>query len=352
MTTNRKHRWVPATTMLALLLGVCLDRPVVAAARGLPEHESFSVTEGLRKPLQLVWIKAGTFVMGSPASEAAHRKNEMPQTTVEISRGFWMGSFEVTHGQWRDVMGTDLRHQATLALKDKTEFELGAGSMRIQKYFGLDDNADASMLLGNAGDDVPMIWVSWEESVSFTRHLTQIMRQAGEIPDGYEFRLPTEAEWEYAARAGTKGATHAGDMVLAADGSAAVLEGIAWYASNSGTNYQGKVIDASTWITRKEGAAKGGPRDVGTKAPNPWGLYDMLGNAAEWCADWYGPLPGGEVRDWPGNAWSKKGRIRRGGGWSTFAGNARAGYRNAHEENFRWINLGFRVVLAEVKPGG
>jgi formylglycine-generating enzyme required for sulfatase activity len=86
---------------------------------------------------------------------------------------------------------------------------------------------------------------------------------------------------------------------------------------------------------------------VGTKKPNAWGLYDMLGNAAEWCMDWDGPLPGGSVTDWKGADQSPRGRIRRGGGWSTFAINARAGYRNSHEQEFRWVNLGFRLVLAK-----
>lgn len=306
-----------------------------------------SIADGFRRPMELAWIAPGTFTMGTPDSEAGHRANESPQTRVEITQGFWMARHEVTHGQWKDLMGSSMEDQARKALDDETLFHLGAGTMPLRTYFGLTRESGTAGLLGSTGDDVPMIWISWDECVEFARRLTQRMAASGAIPSDYEFRLPTEAEWEYAARAGTLGATHAGDMALADDGSAPVLDGIAWYASNSGEGYDGKQIDASHWITQKEGAAHGSPRDVGTRAPNAWGLYDMLGNAAEWCSDWYAPLPGGQVRDWKGGSENPKGRIRRGGGWSTFARNARSGYRNAHEGDFRWVNLGFRVVLAK-----
>jgi formylglycine-generating enzyme required for sulfatase activity len=300
-----------------------------------------------QRAMTLAWIPAGTFTMGTPKTEAAHRANESPQTRVTLTHGFWMGTHEVTNGQWKALMGTDVVEQARKAQLDEFRFAMGAGTMVVRDYFKLAKTGDTMRLVGNTDDDVPIIWVSWEEAMDFCRKLTELARAQGKLPDGYVYRLPTEAEWEYAARAGTTGATHAGEMVIAPDHTAAVLDGIAWYAGNANEGYEGHAIDTDEWATKKsEGAGKAGPRKVGTKAPNAWGLYDMLGNAAEWCLDWEGPLPGGSVTDWKGPPAGKM-RIRRGGGWSTFASHARAGYRNAHEPNFRWINLGFRVVLAK-----
>ncbi|HZZ92173.1 MAG TPA: formylglycine-generating enzyme family protein [Usitatibacter sp.] len=313
-----------------------------AMAVGIPAAGAAAPQE-----LSLAWIPAGSFTMGTPKTEAAHRANESPPTRVTLTDGFWMGTHEVTNGQWKALMGDSVLEQARKAQMDDFPFAMGAGTMHLRDYFKLSKDGDTMRLVGNTDDEVPIIWVSWEESREFCRRLNELARVQHKLPEGYTYRLPTEAEWEYAARAGTTGATHAGEMVIASDHTAAVLEGIAWYAGNAREGYEGHAIDTTTWIKNKaEGAGRAGPRKVGTKAPNAWGLYDMLGNVAEWCLDWEGPLPGGSVIDWKGPPAGKM-RIRRGGGWSTFASHARAGYRNAHEPNFRWINLGFRVVLAK-----
>lgn len=345
--TVRKMRYnlLPGALLMICTIGAAAtdqDGPVVSAGR-----TELTLHEGLSSPLQMAWLPSGSFVMGSPEGEVGRRANEGPLTRVEITRGFWIGRYEVTHGQWRDIMGTSLEDQAEKALLDDTLFHLGAGEMTIRKYFGLTRDSGTDALLGATDPDVPMIWVSWEESVEFASRLTARMAAAGVIPEGYAFRLPTEAEWEYAARAGTTGATHAGEIMVGKDGRSPALEKIAWYAANAGDGYTGRMVDASTWITQKDAAAKGSPREVGTRQPNAWKLYDMLGNAAEWCMDWYAPLPGGSVKDPLVVEQNAKGRIRRGGGWSTFPANARSAYRNAHEENFRWINLGFRLVLTK-----
>lgn len=318
---------------------------VAAATEGV--RMALEVKGPFARPMSLAWIPSGSFTMGSPANETGRRANESPQTQVTITQGYWMATTEVTHGQWKALMATDMVDQARLAQTDDTIFHLGAGSMPLRDYFRLKKDGDTLQLVGSLDDDVPMIWVSWDEATQYARKLTELARAQGVLPEGYVFRLPTEAEWEYAARAGTKGATYAGDLVLNSDKSADAMRDIAWYAGTARDSYRGRGIDTSKWISNKEGmAGLAGPRTVATKAPNAWGLYDMLGNAAEWCVDFEGPLPGGSVSDWKGAASSKKGHIRRGGGWSTFAINARSGYRNAHEHNFRWVNLGFRLVLA------
>ena len=128
----------------------------------------------------------------------------------------------------------------------------------------------------------------------------------------------------------------------------AIADAVAWYAANSGAGYQGHAIDTHDWPQQKEEAAgKAGPRAVGTKAPNAWGLYDMLGNAAEWCLDFNGRYPGGKVTDWQGPPEGKF-HVRRGGGWSSFGSHTRLAFRQWHEANFSFINLGFRIALAPV----
>ena len=148
--------------------------------------------------------------------------------------------------------------------------------------------------------------VSWTDVQEFIRKLNE--REGGEL-----YRLPTEAEWEYAARAGTTGPRYG------------ETDEIAWYAGNSG----------------------GRTHPVGRKRPNAWGLHDMLGNVWEWTADWYGPYPSGAASDPRGPA-SGSFRVRRGGGWYSDAGRCRSADRNGFEPSYRDFNLGFR--LARVQP--
>ena len=216
--------------------------------------------------MEFVWVPAGEFRMGSTSSVAAGA--ERPVTQVRISRGYWLGKYEVTQAEWQGVMGTN-----------PSEFS-GCGQCPVEE-------------------------VSWEDAQEF-------IQLANAATGGNRYRLPTEAEWEYAARAGTTGDRYGN------------VDAIAWHRANSGNR----------------------PHPVGQKAPNAWGLHDMLGNVWEWVEDWYGDYPGGAVTDPQGPAAGSY-RVSRGGGWFFIARYGRASFRGIAEPGLRNGILGFRLLRTE-----
>jgi formylglycine-generating enzyme required for sulfatase activity len=184
-------------------------------------------------PTNLVFIPPGTFRMGSPTNEDDRTVWEGPQTAVTISRGFWMGKYEVTQGEYLAVMGSN------------------------PSYYTGDTNR-------------PVEEVSWNDAVAYCAALTERERAAGRIGTNSLYRLPTEAEWEYTCRAWTSTRFSSGD-----DPGYTNLTNYAWYEGNG---------DFQT-------------HPVGQKLPNPWGLYDTHGNVWEWCQDWFGTYPGGIAVD-------------------------------------------------------
>ena len=241
--------------------------------------------------LEMVKIEPGTFLMGSPGREADRANDEGPQTQVTISKGFWMGKYEVTQGQYEAVMGNN-----------------------------------PSTFKG--GTNLPVETVSWLDASNFCAKLTERERQAGRLPTGYVYRLPTEAEWEYACRAGTTTATAYGDSL-----------------SSSQANFDGNFPYGGA----AKGAYLGKASKVGSYAPNAWGLYDMHGNVWEWCLDWYsGSLPSGSVID-PKGSTSGSSRVDRGGGWGYSGGICRSAIRSYYSPVNRNFSIGFRVVLAPVQ---
>jgi formylglycine-generating enzyme required for sulfatase activity len=235
-------------------------------------------------PANMVFIPPNTFAMGSPTNEQDRGINEGPQTTVTLTRGYWIGKYEVTQAEYLSVMNTN-----------PSPFP-----------------ADLSR---------PVSSVSWPDATNYCAKLTQREVVAGRISFGSYFRLPTEAEWECAARAGTSTRFSYGD-----DPGYTTLANHAWYASNSGFM----------------------PHPVGQKLPNPWGLYDMEGNVVEWCQDWFGLFPGGVQTDPTGPASSLSGRkVTRSGAFDNSEQSCRSAARSLFNAGplDTDTDLGFRVVL-------
>jgi formylglycine-generating enzyme required for sulfatase activity len=252
-------------------------------------------------PPSMVWIPCGAFTMGSPDSEPARLSHEGPQTQVTIGRGFWIGRYEVTQREYLAVMGTN-----------------------------------PSSFTGDLSR--PVERVSWNNAVAYCAALTQRERAAGRLPVGYEYRLPTEAQWEYACRAGTTTPFHYGNELRS---------GMANFRSTCeyppcGGNPDCCPNPSGTYLQRTTAA--------GSYAPNAWGLYDMHGNVHEFCQDWYGSsLPGGSVTDPQGPA-SGSLRVMRGGSWINDGYNCRSAFRSYFYPGDVDPSVGFRVVLVLGQP--
>jgi formylglycine-generating enzyme required for sulfatase activity len=242
-------------------------------------------------PTNMVFIPPGTFRMGSPTNELDRDAWEGPQTAVTIGRGFWMGKYEVTQGEYLAVMGSNPSY-----------FTPANG-------YGADLNR-------------PVETVRWSDATNYCATLTQRELAAGRIATNSAYRLPTEAEWEYACRAWISDRR----FIYGDDLGYTNLTNYAWYYDNYG--------DAT--------------HPVGQKLPNPWGLYDMHGNVYEWCQDWYGTYPSEIAVDPQGPA-SGSYRVIRGGNWGSLARYCRSASRDGYPEG-RSFSLGFRVVLAPGRP--
>jgi formylglycine-generating enzyme required for sulfatase activity len=246
--------------------------------------------------MNMVWIPPGTFVMGSPTSEALREDNET-QHTVTLTHGFYMGKYEVTQGEYLVLMGSN------------------------PSYWTGDLNR-------------PVELVDWYDATNYCVQLTQQEQAAGRLPAGWVYRLPTESEWEYACRAGTTTALHYGNAL---HGGTANFYSYYEYDAAIGDIY---ISNPTTYVGRTTA--------LGSYQPNGWGLYDMHGNVLEWCRDWYGSYPTGSVTD-PQGAASGSYRVFRGGGWYDYGRYCRSAYRGYYAPSFRDSGIGFRVVLASAQ---
>jgi formylglycine-generating enzyme required for sulfatase activity len=273
----------------------CLVAALAAAGDG------FDGKERTVAGVMLCWCPPGKFTMGSPPGEPERRPGE-DQVEVTLTRGFWAGKYEVTQGDWKRVVG-ELPGPLTAELPE--------------------------------GDDYPVGNVNFAEAEAFCRKLTEMARKEQELPEGWEFRLPTEAQWEYACRAGTTTATSFGDSL-----------------SRKQANFKGKPYNGAA----DEGPSLGKAARVGRYPANPWGLHDMHGNTFEWCRDWYhARLPGGvdpDLHDARSTAQLNRtgdaSRVRRGGAWTDDGWPCRSAFRLRFEPERRYDHIGFRVVA--VRP--
>lgn len=230
----------------------------------------------------LIFIPPGTFMMGSPSNEADRFPDEGPQRSVTIGSGFWVGRYLVTYRDYRNIVGTNGQTPTELSLPAQ---------------------------------------VFWRDATNYCALLTEIARATGHIPEHTVYRLPTEAEWEYACRAGT----------------------ITRFSYGDDPGYTN--LDSYAWNRRNSGEIK---HPVGQRLPNPWGLYDMHGNVWEWCQDDYRPYPGGTART-PPNMFEH--HVLRGGSCQDNPSWCRSARRYYATIDFQYLmSYGFRVVLApEIK---
>ncbi|MCB9833414.1 MAG: formylglycine-generating enzyme family protein [Planctomycetes bacterium] len=272
--------------------------PVWASTWGQGIHGVFADFELAGREYRMRWVPGGSFIMGSPADEPGRYEDES-QHEVSLD-GFWLGELPCSQALWEAVM---------------------------------DDNPSRFR-----SPDRPVEQVSWLDCERMMKRL------AARVP-GLEPRFPTEAEWEYACRAGRAEATYAGAIEIRGMNDAPVLDAIAWYGGNSGVGFElDDGADSSRWLGRQFDHDVTGTRSVGLKRPNDWGLYDMLGNVWEWCADWFGPYSALPVIN-PGGPSSAVVRAYRGGSWSSDARDVRAACRAHGRPGLTWYYLGFRLAL-------
>ena len=248
--------------------------------------------------IRLCWCPPGKFMMGSPPDEPERRPGET-QVEVTLTRGFWTGRYEVTQGDWKRVIGK-LPGELTAELPEGVHY--------------------------------PVNSMDFAEAEGFCRRMTELAIATKELPAGWEFRLPTEAQWEYACRAGTTTATSFGDSL-----------------NRKQANFQGKPYNGAA----DEGPSLKRAARVGSYPANAWGLHDMHGNTFEWCRDWYhATLPGGSDPDLYSAkataAMNRDGtysRSRRGGAWTDDGMFCRTAFRARFEpEPGRCVQRGGSLI--------
>ncbi len=320
---------------ILVLGGGCVSRGARDSAPGPVAGRPWKLPLSGDVNCEMAWIPPGIFTMGSPASEPGRKSDESPETRTAITDGFWLGKTLVTIGQWKSVMGLDVRAQLSKMLHDDTLFDLGGKRQTVREFMGFSRDADPGQYLANEDDHLPMYFVSWKDATEFCKKLNERARATGCLPEGYAFNLPTEAQWEYACQAGTTDASYAGPLVVQGR-SAPVLDNIAWYSANSPDGYSGKGFDVS--------GRMGGPRPVAQKLPNSWGLYDMTGNLWQWCRDWYGAYPGGSLTNPVGPATGTD-RVNRGGSFGSGPRDERSANRAKNPPAEASAYRGFRLAL-------
>ncbi|MBF0604091.1 MAG: formylglycine-generating enzyme family protein [Nitrospirae bacterium] len=276
------------------------DRHGLWTMIAIPGSGSQPITQHLR------WIPPGRFLMGSPADEPGRYDNEGPQRDVTMGQGFWLFDTPCTQALWQVVMG-----------KNPSRFQ---------------------------SNNRPVEQVSFEDVQEFLSRINQAC-------PGLDLTLPSEAQWEYACRAGTTTALYSGETTILGERNAPTLDTIAWYGGNSGVDPSelpdGQ--DSSGWAEKQYPHERAGTHPAAMKDPNPWGLHDMLGNVWEWCADaWHDSYEGAPVdglaRESDGTAAV---RAMRGGSWIDRARYVRSACRYRGRLANRNDDLGFRCIRVQ-----
>ncbi|WP_312914737.1 formylglycine-generating enzyme family protein [Candidatus Competibacter phosphatis] len=254
---------------------------------------------------RLRWIPPGRFWMGSPEKEPGRYDNEGPRHRVTFSQGFWLFDTPCTQALWEAVMGNNLsRFQSPTR---------------------------------------PVEQVSWDDAQTFLSNINE------QIP-GLNLVLPSEAQWEYACRAGTETAIYTGELTISGKNNAPALDPIAWYGGNSGVDFDlADGEDSSGWVGKQYPHTRAGTHPVKLKRANPWGLYDMLGNVLEWTQDrWHENYQGAPT---DGLAWEGQninGRhTLRGGAWDGKARFVRASSRVDRSLSYRSDLISFRCARVQ-----
>ena len=276
------------TLLLVTLVAAIIVIPTLTApVPGKKPVKEFTNSIGMK----LVRIEPGTFKMGSFAAEKDDRGDSRPHH-VDITKAFHIGVYTVTQAEYEKVMGNNPSYFSVT----------GKGKDKVK---GLDTSK------------FPVECVNWKDASKFCEKFSGL---AKEKEAGRKYRLPTEAEWEYACRAGTRTRYHSGD-------DKEDLNNVGWYSANSGDR----------------------THTVGKKKPNAWGLYDMHGNVYQWCSDWYGKdyYDRSNKKD-PQGPKSGEVRIMRGGCWNVYHGFSEVSMRVYHDPDDRIQVIGFRVVCVPI----
>lgn len=288
------------------------------------------------------WCPPGEFLMGSPKDEPGRDAYEI-QHRVRLTKGFWMGETEVTQEQWVTVTGGSLEQQAKLMLGDDSLYPHGGRQITLREALNAPDR-NVSKVCAAKAPGIPIYYVSWDDAMKFCAALTTLEIKAGRLPSGCLYTLPTEAQWEYACRAGTATATYAGPMQVVGENNAPILNKIAWYGGNSGEGYKGAGWTTIGWPNQAFPNALAGPRRVGQLQANAWGLKDMLGNLYEWVFD-FSSIYGEEEAVDPRGPSNGQAHPYRGGAWNHYASMCRAAKSFEARPTYRSNNLTFRVAL-------
>ena len=255
-----------------------------------PSRENHTIDLNSTVDLEMIWVEPGTFTMGSPTTEAGRNTDET-EHNVTLTNGFYLGKYEVTQAQYEAVMT------------------------------GNTDGLNATPSNWPNNPDRPVEKVSWEDIQKFLTRLNE-HQEAGNLPNGWAYVLPTEAQWEYACRAGTTTAYSWGDQIT---------------SEQCKLQWDGGIPERFQET-----------RDVGQYSANPWGFFDMHGNVWEWTADWYAVYDSGAQTDPDGPATGSN-RVLRGGSWDSTGTYLRSAYRNTNAPSNRLNHIGFRVGF-QIQP--